>query len=169
MFTADRGYAGDGASAWLDLGEAITAGGQYGRDGATLGVWINAGSSTASYQIGVAEGLSGANSLYLRSSATAAGVRLNGGTASYAVAGVGHLAATRVSATAFRSFLDGANIGETNAASVAPAGTGCLLRAGGSYSAHRIAAAYLGGGLGDGEVAAIHARLNTYLSGIGAQ
>jgi phage portal protein BeeE len=67
-FAVDRGYAGDGASAYLDLGEGITAGGLYSRDSATLGVWVNVGNATSSYQVGVAEGVSGNYALYLRSS-----------------------------------------------------------------------------------------------------
>jgi hypothetical protein len=168
-FAVDRGYAGDGASAYLDLGEGITAGGLYSRDSATLGVWVNVGNATSSYQVGVAEGLSGNYALYLRSSVSAVGARLNGGTASYAAAGQGHLSATRGSAAAFRTFVAGVPIGETLATSAAPGGTACVLRAGPGYSAHRIAAAHLGGALTDGEVAAMHARLNTYLSAIGAQ
>jgi hypothetical protein len=41
-YTVDRGFSGDGSTAYLDLGEVYNnTGNQWGQDNATIGVWCN--------------------------------------------------------------------------------------------------------------------------------
>lgn len=46
-FTADRGYAGDGSSSYLDTNYNPSAGPGFSQNNASLGVWINGGTDTA--------------------------------------------------------------------------------------------------------------------------
>lgn len=174
-FTTDRGYAGDGATSYIDFGEAYNAGGnQFSQDSACAGVWINTSAATALVsQMGQVATSTGRVLIRARNSSGNETFELNnaGGDTSQANPGTraGHRAASRTGSAVLRSFFNGTRVADlTTASTEASTGTICVLRSTASYTADRAAAAYCGSGLTDTEMGNIHTRLNTFLTAIGA-
>lgn len=179
-FTADRGYAGDGAGSYLDTGWAPSAGVQYALNSGTIGCWINGGADVASdtaVAMGATSTTGQAALLVPRGTAGPIRGRINqavtsdsgGATASR----MGFTALSRTSASLVTAYRDGvASGGFTTASGQRPDRTLFLggLNSGvfGNGSTSRIAAAFAGAGLSGDEAAALHAALAAYLAAIGA-
>lgn len=179
FFTIDRGYAGDGASAYLTLGEWLIApGNQFARNNASMGLWCNAqGAETGfGYQLGDNGGNTAQSYIQiLAADATASDIyRINtteSVTMSAGTVRTGHRSFTRSGASTSRAYRNGVLVAEGASASTAsvPGASTTLLRRVGNYGRDRLAAFYAGAALADAEMAALHGRLATYLTALGAQ
>lgn len=183
VFTVDRGYTGDGASAYLSTGfNAATAGGAYALDDAHLGVWglTSTTSPTNQFDIGARASASGRQSvLGYQGTSNALFMRLNqdsDGGAPTTDAPTGHLVHTRTAAQQRYGYRNGAQIyNDTVTVSTAiPEFPMFILGANqaGSVlstpSARQLGAAHIGASLTAQEVSDLHAALNTYLTAVGA-
>lgn len=172
-FTADRGFAGDGSTGFLDFGEAFAAGNQFALNSASLGVWCNLqGAAGVTPQIGNVAN-SPRSMLTARSTVGAETFQANDATSDTLMTSnlsrLGHRAWSRTAAAVKRGFFNGSRTADLTTASTAVNTTnGCLLRSSTQYTDDRLAAAWSGAGLTDAQVAALHGRLSTYLSGKGA-
>ncbi|MES2442780.1 MAG: hypothetical protein V4574_08105 [Pseudomonadota bacterium] len=179
-FTVDRGYAGDGTASYLDTGWAPSGAVHFVQDSAALGCWLNAGTDTGS-DFAVAMGARDAsNGAFVgpRGTANAIRGRVNQAASSASSGSVAtRLGFTALSRTASNlvSCYRGASLNGGFATASSGRATvslylGCL-NASAAFSNgcdNRIAAAFAGAGLNAGEVAALHAALSAYLTGIGA-
>jgi hypothetical protein len=171
-FTTDRGYSGDGATSHLSFGEAFNANGNlYALNSAALGVWCNlqgpkSGSrpligSTQSTRSYIGPANSGAGGARINDSTT-----LNIGAAETML---GSRVFSRTAANARAYYRDGAvSQSDTTAATAIATGPAFILRNGTDYADDRVPAAFSGFGLSATEVQAIHSRINSYLTAIGA-
>ncbi len=181
VFTTDRGYAGDGAAAYLDTGwSPRTQALAYALNSGSMGCWLNGGTDSAD-NAAVAMGVSMTPGAIVvpRGSAGQMRGRLN---ASATVSATGGLGTTRLGFTAL-SRTDGATTGfyRDGALDSVIASTATLLPAnsvflGGADASgvlgtpvdNRFAAAFAGAGLSAGEMATLFAALSAYLAGVGA-
>ena len=167
-FTVDRGYAGDGASSYISFTENITAGGNFsGADtDNTLGCWATSATATGTTYL---MSMQASAQVYVRGNGTTAiGVRIGSATpVSLATTSPGHFTGTRIGTVTTGYIMGGGAVSATGG-SVAISDIACLMRGGATYTAVRIGVAYYGAGLTAAEVAALHARLNTYMTAIGA-
>lgn len=170
VFTVDRGYAGDGAAAYLDTGWAPNLGAQ---DSLCFGVWDRTGAQSAA---GVA-GTSAAASVLLlvRSATDTAAVRVNQGAASASGAGLvtdgsGLTVANRSGASAVQIYKGGALLLNAAPASTTPSATSLTLGLfnTSNFNAHQFAACVIGSSLDATEQAALHAALRGYMQAVGA-
>jgi hypothetical protein len=171
-FTADRGYAGDGATSYIDLGEVYNvAGNSFALDSATIGVWNNTSVSVG--QKGQIGNLSGATRSFIASHSAGNEIyRINDSTDSTLRVGsthLGHRAASRESSALKRGYFNGALVSDLTTASTAiNAASGTILTSTTVFSADRVAAAYSGSAMTAAQLAAMHTRLSTFLTAIGA-
>lgn len=173
-FTADRGYTGDGASAYISYGESYGGSGkQYVRDNATLGVWVVSSATAALGQMG-GQGSSG---LLLTTASTSIGWRVNQTTAfNISTAAIvtrptrsGHVTASRSGASLSTGYINGMFVADSSTTSSALSGaTATVLLQNATYSPDRAIAAYSGASLTTAQAAALHNRLSTFLTAIGA-
>lgn len=176
-FTADRGYAGDGASSYLNTGYVpATNGVQYQQDSASLGSYSRTDSSGAANDIGV------------RHSSASRQARLqtrNGSTLLYAAnqdtassvtnaSSLGLFAIRRSGASALAVFRNGSSIATDTAASSTPPAFAIYIGAvntGGSqslFSARQLAFAFVGASLTDQQMSDLYAIVQAYMTGVGA-
>lgn len=171
-FTVDRGFTGDGATSYIDFGENLSASpNQLAQDSGTVGVWCNQASSTTGSSAHF--GQSGSGQRYnFNASATTALFRAGDSTSSiYNNVGTtrtGHRTIVRIDASSKAIFHAGANKQTFVVASTGVGTAAYVLRSNTSYSDDRAAVAYSGAGMSDAQVAALHNRLNTFLTAIGA-
>lgn len=167
-FTKDRGFTGDGSSAWLNAGTSFTALDQYSQDDAVLFSW----SLTALFENGRPDlGATGgvASSIYSGSASGNLGVAVNGANTNVAVATSAGLSAVSRAGAAVRVFKDGLIMADRTQPSSAPGGGDiAVLRTANSYSTRQIAAAGCGKSLDDGQHRILHRALKTYLTALGA-
>lgn len=167
-FTVDRGWAGVlGTAGYLDTGVAGTAGGSFAQDSASVFAWSD--TATAN-QTGVMGQAADVTVRLLTNSGGSLSARINnGGAATLAVAnGIGLTTASRLSsttATVYRN-TSGASTALTSIALSNSTFTPLCIN--GSYADVRVLAFGFGGGLSGAQVAALYARLNTYLIAVGA-
>lgn len=170
-FTTDRGYAGDGATSYLDTGwDAATNSINYKQNDATIFAWSRTAGQRNSYWVGT--GASGEIRIRPRTSGDMLSYSVNSsGVVSLAnTDGSGLLAVSRSSSTAMQSYRNGAALGS------AGAGTSVTLssvdinigRCNGGFNSAECAAFGLGAQLNATEHAALYAALNTYLTAVGA-
>jgi hypothetical protein len=167
-FTVDRGWTGNGSSAYLTFGETFNAAGnQFAQNNASVGAWCNLqGAGTGAkphiadlapsfYRIVINAAANSANEVY----------RVNdsvGGNAPTSTDRKGHRTVVRGGSPATEKYFYKAG------ALTHTSGNGCLLtRSSSDWSADRLAAAYSGGALTGTDVGNIHTRLNTFLTAIG--
>ncbi len=169
-FDIDSGFAGDGSTGYHSTGfnPTTATGALFARDDAHMGLWSLSDDVAAAHDMGA-----GNSSLGIRTGATAFQTRGNAGLASgTSSTGLGHLCWTRPDASNVPRYRDGAL--HSTAAQASLALSNYAFRVGGyvtgtaSFSARRIAAAHWGKSLSAGEVAALHAALDDYLTAIGA-
>lgn len=173
-FTADRGFAGDGTTGFLDLGEPFaTAGNQFALNSASMGVWCNLQGAAGTFpQVGNTAN-SPRSMITARSTSGAETFQANDATSDTLMTSnlsrLGHRAWSRTAAAVKRGFFNGSRTADLTTASTAVNTTnGCLLRSSTQYTDDRLAAAWSGAGLTDAQVSALHSRLGAYLSGKGA-
>lgn len=173
-FTADRGFTGDGISAYVDLGEAHNASGNlWAQNSATFGVWCNQQNGGTGL---IAQcGNTGNDRSVIRARSTAGNETFNINDASASAlqantgSRTGHRSAMRDSSTNKVGYYNGAKVTTLSVTSSAVSTTNAtVLRASSAYSPDRIAAYWTGGAMTDDQVLAMHNRLNTYLTAIGA-
>jgi hypothetical protein len=166
-FTADRGYAGDGTSSYLDTGWAPNLGAQ---DSLCFGFWV-----LGNLQAGAGSGTGTAASVAVnpRTGADAGSYRINAA-APFSASGQsdsrGLTTVNRSAANACQAYRGGVEVASAATASVAPSAASlCLGRFNtGGYNSHQYAAAAIGASLDAGEQAALHAALAGYLAAVGA-
>jgi hypothetical protein len=169
-FTADRGFAGDGATSYIDSGIRLdTLGGNYTQDSACMFVWsLTDAADDDYYDIGTGTQAR----LNARRTTGSMLTRANDGTNS-AVAVADSLGLSMWSRGASGSYDRYRNATSLGAASVASIGLDNtnldVLRGGpGQYSARQIAVAGVGGYLDASEQGALHGALSDYLTDVGA-
>ncbi len=179
--TADRGYTGNGSSAYLDTGfNATTASTpKFVQNSAHVSAWnrtVRAGADTSI--MGARQSTTNYIDLVPRVAAGSFIGRLNSGPIGLAVVNAnsnGHFVVNRSGATALTGYRNGASITTSTTASSAPPNANVVLLArslaGSSpdaYSSDQIASASIGASLSHAEAAAFYAAINTYLTAIGA-
>jgi len=173
-WTTDRGYQGDGSTGFIDIGEVYNAAGNtYAQNSATVGVWCNLEGGAA----GIIPhcGNTGADRNAIRPRNTTGNESFNicDSTGSVFMTNVGsrtgHRTGTRQGATDKRGYFNGGLVATLAISSTAVSATnGTVFRASTLYTADRLPAFYSGEGMTGTQVAAWHARLNTFLTAIGA-
>lgn len=173
-FVADRGYAGNGATSYLDPQFNPLTGGQYQRNSAHIGVWSRTNSGSSLSDIG-----NGNASLVIRSTGNATSARLNStdtvGSAATTTTSVGHFIQSRQTAQAISVYKDGVAIVSNalqNATGVTGTAFWVLGRNLGSstpqLSTRQLSVAHWGAGLTNAEALATYNAINTYLVAVGA-
>lgn len=172
-FTADRGYAGDGATRYLDTN--LTPGtSAMQADSCAIGVW----SRTDADNAGCAMGGASSNSIYIfpRNAGDFA-ARLNNSTSATAAVAdsLGLFAANRSASNAVQLYRNGASAGSSAGTVVGRPTVPLFLLArnnGGMPNAHdtrQLAMAFVAkASMSAGEHAALHAALAAYLIAVGA-
>ena len=166
-FTTDRGYTGDGASAFIDTNAPNAGLTNWTLNSACFGGYINQDNGSTLNAFGNING-------NLRMSPGPANVvgRVNSSTNTTGPTPVstrlGHSVLNRTSSTATGAYRNGVLLGSVTAASGSlPVGNLWVLHQGGAYTNDRVAAFHVGAGLSDAEVAALYAALQAYLTDIG--
>ena len=177
-FTADRGYAGNGTTSYLNTNWAPSTNAvNFTQDAASFGQYINGG--TSAVDVNCPFGIFGANSIYLipRFTGDVTRMRVNTGT-SQNVGSVstsyGFSCAQRTSSTANEVFKNGASLGTASQASAGLAAVNAYI--GGLNNApsltlptnHRHALNYFGANLSTAQHAAFYAIAQTYMVAVGA-
>ncbi|MBD3762474.1 hypothetical protein [Rhizorhabdus sp.] len=167
-FTADRGFAGDGSTGYLDAGETPQAAGLFGQDSAFMSVYFNVlGSGGGKANCGHGNGTSGVhfyNSNWAKLNNTAYMFPTN-------PFAVGLSTITRTASNAGKFYADGSPNGTFSNASVAlVTGNMRALAAGtsGQMTDGRCAFMAWGSSLSDSDAAALYSRVGAYLTAIGA-
>jgi hypothetical protein len=171
-FTAYRGFTGDGSTSFVDFGQTYNAAGNlYTLNSATAGVWCNQQNGTTGPFPHI--GAAGQNRTVLTASAsgneTAQINVTSGSTARVGTSRLGHRAASRSLSTEFRAYFNGTlSATLTSTSTSVSSANAALLRSNTAFSSDRVAAAYTGGNLTDADHTAMHSRLSTFLTAIGA-
>lgn len=173
-FTTDRGYAGDGITSYLQIGERWDGAGsnQFALDSATIGSYCNleVGGAGSMPQIGA----TGGSALQIQPSHGGNGLyRLNDGTGDNAgteTLRTGSRTLVRSASTTKKIFIDGTLAATKSTTST---NTGTSIGAIGRYSSSvygpdRIAYVFSGSALSDAAVGRLTGRLLTFLTAIGA-
>jgi hypothetical protein len=169
-FTTDRGYAGDGVSAYINSNFADNvAGANWSLDSVTEGVWINADGGGANAALGVTNTSNNAVITPLVSGVARARIH---GTSNAQIAvpnRLGWTAGVRESSTSMTSYrgATGGAVNTVGSISLTAANI-CALRNNATYAADRVAAVVLGGSLTTTEHAALYEALGAYLTALGA-
>lgn len=167
-FTVDRGYQGDGVTAWLDTGKTLASLGNYTQNDAGMFVWARANvaetardiGTTASFNASLASNLSGNIS-----------TRANDGTtlSTSVTTSAGLSAWSRADSGGYAVYRDGAlAASHTQASTGVPGGNVCLGRANTTYSTKPIAAGGVGAALSAPQQASLYGALRRFLVGVGA-
>ncbi|WP_371346454.1 hypothetical protein [Ancylobacter sp. IITR112] len=184
-FTADRGYAGNGSSAYLSTGfNAFTAAGaKFLQDTAHVSIWdlTNRAAASASIEVGLFNGSSYQNHINTRYTGNVALGRVNQGLTAAMQPSVtsssGYYVISRTGATAQAMYKDGALLASNSSASVALSNANDFIplllgkTVGGPLvnpSSDQLAAASIGGGLTSDDQAALYSAISTYLTAVGA-
>lgn len=181
-FTADRGYAGNGTSSYLNTTyKPLSNGVNYQKNSASFGVWLNAGTDTTSSGIAIGCSSAGFTSqcgIIPRSATdTALGYANSSAGSAFLSAGtrLGFTATSRTGANVNYVYRNGvAGSTEIAASQNAPDVEVYLCVRNnngtpGQYLNNRHAFAFLGGGLTDAEMLALYNAANTYLTAVGGQ
>jgi hypothetical protein len=172
-FTTDRGYTGNGTDAHISLGEAWDAvGNTYSRNSASFGIVVNQqndvtlknifGTDTSTNATITVRGSVGTTTLKLNASVGGTFVTDPGSK-------LGHWSASRRDSANMYGYLNGALVASIAQASAAVGvGNVTVLRMATVYDSSRVSAFWFGSGMTDAQVLAVHTRLTTYLTAIGA-
>lgn len=182
VFTADRGFASNGTTSYLDSALNMVADPKCQLNDSHLGLWCNVtpGAITNNVDMGVSSNMPPSDITHLRlhdnGSSAVFRVNQNGLSATTDAAtatALGHSIATRSSSTAVALYKTGALILNSSVASTALVNYSLYIGAsntGGapaSYINRRYAAAHVGSGLTGANCLALYNALNTYLTAIG--
>lgn len=171
VFTADRGYQGDGVDDVLLTGfNPATAGGQFAQNSAHLGMWSRtnlANGAAQGYEIGNTNSyLARATNGTMRGRPNHGTELLTGPTNSLP----GHFMYSRTAAAVWESYANSSDVGggtETSAA-LTSADFRVLSVTATLFSRNQFAAVHWGSGLSAGETAATYAALRAYMVAVGA-
>lgn len=174
--TANRGYLGNGTTSYIDSNfNASTAGGNYVRDDASFGVWIETGHTNT----GQAQGYIGNDEtnfghILLNDTAALGSVNANSADASFTYsAKTGFWHAQRTASNAQALFQNGASVATSSNASVAIANRNFFMLAsnngGVAYRpvAGRIASGHISKSLTAAQNTAFYNTLRTYMTAVG--
>jgi len=168
-WTTDRGYNGDGASAYLGCGINWSALTHFVQDNACLGIWCSNESNVGNPVIGTVT--TARDNMSPRGGGNFSS-RLNCATQStIAVASSkSHSLATRSAAASYDMYRDGVSLGNQVQTSSAPVAEEIVvLRNQTSYnSAHQVGAAHGGSSLTPTQITAFFNALSSYMSSVGA-
>jgi len=179
-FTADRGYTGDGASAYLTTGFLpSTAGGKFVQDSAALGVWVRTFSASANRGHGASDVAANSYSTIEFRTDGAMWGKTNGVSTSNVVyagatSAAGLFVTERLGAASVRIVKNGVSQVTDVFASTANVPREMYLLArnsngsGAGFSADQISMAYLGGALTDEQHVALYDIAREYLTAVGA-
>lgn len=169
-FTANRGYTGNGTSAWIDTGLNWSTLGHFLRDDCSVGLWAVT-TDLLNQAIG---GVTASRVLITVGSTPAIGSKLNSSAAALTnniVSCKGYSAITRSVGTDYNVYKDGAFLANNVAASAAiVSDTVALLRNVTAYSINSsfLGAVHGGGGLTAAQIANLYSIVSTYMVGVGA-
>lgn len=176
IFTADRGFAGDGATSYLDFGERFDAAGNgFALNSATLGAWCNQQGASIGSKPHIGQAASPARAIInAHGGSSTVSVRINDSTNTPldqgAFSRLGHRTAIRTDASTKRLFMGGGAAQASNVASATGnTSNGRTLAEAATFTDDRLAVVYSGGALTDAQRAALHSALSTYLAAIGAE
>jgi hypothetical protein len=169
LFAANRGFKGDGTSAWMEVaGYNPSAGGaKFALNDASMGAWVLTPASVEGVDVFTGSGRLG------RRYATSDHYhqRINDTPSGYGPGGSvgGWFAADRPDAATRRRFLNGALV---NAEAIAASTNASYLRlfstGSGSWSNAELSSVFAGASLTDAQHAALYAAIRTYLLAVGA-
>lgn len=169
-FTVDRGYKGDGVSAYLGTGINISALVKFVQDNACMGLWTQNDAIDAAPLLG--SPTTARVTMNPKANATNMQSRLNNTTASSAAmsASTGHTLATRIAATGYDIYKNAALISSPVVTSTTRATEELMFSRGTTTfnAAHILAAAHIGSALNATQIAALYNALSAYMSGVGA-
>lgn len=166
-FAAYRGFAGDGATSYLDTAVAPNALTHFKQDGAHIGVYIVAGGNGGP-SIGVAD-TNARVLLYADTVSPQGRVNTLTSTTTAAASTVGHVVAARDNSATQRVIKDGVLLSESAATSTAPHASALTIgRFNTQYSTAPHGAAHFGGNMSDAQSAEFYGTLQTYMRDIGA-
>lgn len=180
-FTADRGYAGNASSSYLDtnFNPATAVGPHFTQNSAHVSAWDRTASAAGDRSIiGGRQGTTNYIEINPRFTGDVLVGRINNSAvaAFYANANAqGHLLVNRSASTATQAYRNGSSLAARTDSSVAPPDVSITLLARNvapgspdAYGADQIAVGSLGSSLTAGEALAFHDALNTYLQAVGA-
>lgn len=171
-FTMDRGYTGDGGTSYLSTGQAWGTGtSKFIRNNAMLGVWVNVASTDSqSSPIGM-EGTNSSQVVYNNDGSVIFRVNSTGTSPRIVDPNqrVANRAVVRREAENIGLYTNGQFVGEQPSTSANPSSaSGTILRGNNTYANGCVAAAYSGAAVTAAQIAALHNRLSTFLTAIGA-
>ena len=173
-FTADRGFTGDGVSAYLNTGYAASSGPKWGQNDHSFGRWLRTGPGGGGMDLGAYETAT-LKSAYVLSNVGAQYQVSDSGTLQTVNASViGSVTATRTASGSFDIYKNGAFV--TNVVAVSRAGSTLSMYVlaynfdGGAatFSSNQLGAIYMGAALTAGDTLALHNALQAYMTGVGA-
>lgn len=171
-FTADRGYAGDGSTSYLDTGWNPTSfAGQYALNNASQFVWVqNNGSLTGAHMGSTSNGMAfinNTNSEFIWRHSQAS----NSGIGAAVTNGYGFFSTERTGSAASEAFLNGASVTTSAIARdrSLPNDTLTIGKAGASHSNRIVAAVGFGASLGGASHAALYRIVQPYVRAVGAE
>jgi len=169
VFTADRGYAGDGGTGRLTGPNPTVLAGKMQQNSANIGVWLNSNVSEDSGEIG-----GGALFIRARTSTNTISGRMNDGTTSSWFSSItdgrGHTVGSRAASGTYLPYKNG-----VAGSAVSIASTGLLNAALNVCSTNSttsatavVGAAHIGGALTGGDITTLYNATLAYMQGIGA-
>lgn len=170
-FTVDRGDQGDGSTGYLNTGLAQNAGGNYTQNSASLFSWINSSTGTTEVRSTI---YCNNTAFLIPDSSPGFYGRANADDSSTfgnPANRLGSRCISRTGSTTTNGQVNGAASGSTSAiVSTLPSPFQFTLLGDGSTfnGLDRLACAALGGGLSGAQMTALHNRVSTYLTAIGA-
>ncbi|SEQ70393.1 hypothetical protein SAMN05216548_1075 [Faunimonas pinastri] len=174
-FNADQGFSFDGASNYIDTGVLPSAVAVLTQNSAHEGVRVRTAGTSTQPLLG-SSNATGIMYLWPRNASGVLAGRLNtstAGTFGQAATRAGHSILTRADAAAISGYKDGALLGTSSVASVAP-GTqtaSITLGRGGTaaYADDQVSAFHVGAALTADDVAKLQTILTTYMKAVGAE
>lgn len=172
VFVADRGYTGDGVDDFLDssFNPTTAVSPKFTQNSACMGIRSRTDLTNGTTSGDIGNGNSG----WGRSTTTSGLARGRPNTAGNVniatTAYPGHITYTRSAAAVWEGYDNGVDVGGGVDASAAltNANFAILRQAAGAYGINQIALAYWGSNLTSGEVAALYAAENAYMTAVGA-
>lgn len=168
-FTPDRGFTGNGSSAHLDAGVALSSIPEFALNDASMFIWSLSDGASNRFDMGTA---SDGNSAIACRDAGGNQVSLPNNLTNFNASvtdALGLCAWSRTSSSAAKSYRNGVALATTTAASTSiGAGNLTILRSNTSYSARQVAASGAGAALSDAENVTLHDALEAYLQAVGA-
>lgn len=173
-FTADRGFTGDGATAYLDTGYAASSGPKWGQNDHSFGRWLRSGPGGGAMDLGAYEVATLKSAYVLSNVGTQYQVSDSGTIQTVNASVIGSVTATRTASGSFDIYKNGAFV--TNVVAVSRPGSTLSMYVlaynfdGGAatFSPNQLGAVYMGAALTAGDTLALHNALQAYMTAVGA-